>query len=38
MAAMSREITTIDVIEETKRHLFVGSMGSMAIHNNQTGI
>jgi hypothetical protein len=38
MAAMGREITTTYVIKKAKRHPFARSMGSMAIHNNQSSI
>jgi hypothetical protein len=38
MAAMSREITTIDIIEEAERHPPVRNMESVTIHDDQTSV
>jgi hypothetical protein len=35
---MSWEITTINVVEKAECHPFIGSMGSVAIHNDQPSI
>jgi hypothetical protein len=38
MAAIDRKTITIYVVKKAKRYSFVRSMGSMAIHNNQSSI
>jgi hypothetical protein len=38
VAIMCRKIAAIDIVKEAKCHSFGGCMGSMAIHNDQSGI
>jgi hypothetical protein len=38
VAAISWETTTTNVVKKVKCHPFIGSMGSVAIHNDQSSI
>jgi hypothetical protein len=38
VAIMCRKIAAINIVKEAKCHSFGGCMGSMAIHDNQSGI